>query len=135
MEREAPSFFESVCLLTFLKGFSPTWSPKPFQNWLQVAQKSSPNVFGSASYSPGKIDPQAFKINPKNLRKSTLKRSKIHPKTLQNRDLEGIALRIALDPFFFPHFGVSWAVWRASWGRLGAVLGCLGATLGCLAVS
>ena len=58
-----------------------------------------------------------------NLQKSILKRSKNHPKSVQNRGLEGIALRIAVGTPIFP---ASWAVL----GRLGDVLGVLAASWG-----
>ena len=69
---------------------------------------------------------------------------KIEPKTLQNRGLEGVRLKYALEPQFFRSWGgvlgrpggvlgASWAhlgnLW-ASWERLGAVLRRLGNVLG-----
>ena len=54
------------------------------------------------------------KINQKIIQKSIKNRSKIHPKTLQNRGLEASWERLgALMPFpcfFFPFFGASWAM-------------------------
>ena len=76
--------------------------------------------------------PQIAKKSTRNLPKSILKRSTIHPKTLPNRGLDGIALRIAFGTPFPLRLEASCAVLRGSWNRLGAVLGRPGGRLGAI---
>ena len=72
--------------------------------------------------------PPSFQNHPQNLPKSIRKPTKIRPKTLQKRGLEGIALRIAFVPLFSSDLAASWALSRASGDHLGAVLERLGAS-------
>ena len=72
--------------------------------------------------------PPSFQNHPQNLPKSIRKPTKIRPKTLKKRDLEGIALRIAFVSLFSSDLAASWALSRASGDQLGAVLGRLGAS-------
>ena len=83
--------------------------------------------------------PPNLQNHPQKLQKSILKWFKNHPKSLQNRGLEGIALRIAVGTPIFPAswavlgrlgdvLGPSWVVLAASWGLSWRVLGLLGAS-------
>ena len=85
--------------------------------------------FRSSSLTSYRNHPPHLQNHPQNLQKSILKRPKNHPKSLQNRGLEGIALRIAVGTPIFPaSWGPSWVVLAASWGLSWRVLGLLGAS-------
>ena len=148
MEREAPFFLEARCgslwLSVALCGslFFPMALCESL--WLSVALGGSlwPSVYRSCSIWPPK---------------STLKPSKIIPKTVQNPAQNAPKSRsggdCASDRFWNPFFpaswgvlgrlvrllgppwgvlGASWGVLGASWGRLGGVLVVSWGALGCL---
>ena len=100
--------------------------------------------FRSSSLKSQINHPPNLQNHPQKLQKSILKWFKNHPKSLQNRGLEGIALRIAVGAPIFPAswavlgrlgdvLGPSWGVLAASWRVLGAILARLGASWGVLA--
>ena len=106
MEREAPFFFENVCLLMVSESFCPICVPKTFQNSSQIGPKSSPNgckiefrrlprpsrFWDSFSYPPGAhLGQHSPNLAPK--------------------------LEHKLSS------GRSWGVLETSWSRLGAILG------------
>ena len=105
-------------------------NPKKLKRNQKIDPKSKPTWDPLENEKLRKSIPKTFQNPPQNVPNSTQKRSKIHPKMVQNRGLKGTALRIAVGILFFLRLGASWAALRASWGRPGAVLGRLGRVLG-----
>ena len=130
MEREAPSFFESVCLLTFLKGFLS-----------DLVSKTLPKLAPSCSEVKPKCVRLSFlkswKNRPPSLQNQSQKPSKIHPKTVENPSQNAPKSRsgrnCASDRFGPLFFAAFWGVLgrlacllEPSWSGLGVSGGVFG---------